>query len=151
MSSQPSCPPFLANQDTGAIPPLAELQAQFWVLRLPQDRYPKEVPTTRDPHALDTYDMDWQLHARDSYSFFDTKRGVDHESYAYQLALDMGSAPKMSHVMRKGYKVFYAWAMGSNFNPKFRMIGPWKSDDAEDIMRDELYNVVKRSGGIFCE
>ncbi|KAM0351530.1 hypothetical protein ACHAPU_002535 [Fusarium lateritium] len=29
------------------------------------------------------------------------------------------------------------------------MIGPWKSEQiAESIMRNELYNVVKRSGGL---
>ncbi|KIL85701.1 hypothetical protein FAVG1_11196 [Fusarium avenaceum] len=38
--------------------------------------------------------------------------------------------------------------MGSNFNVKFRMIGPWKLEkESESIMRNELYNVVKRSGG----
>ncbi|KAJ4261635.1 hypothetical protein NW762_007070 [Fusarium torreyae] len=39
--------------------------------------------------------------------------------------------------------------MGSNFNTKFRMVGPWKWEQgAENIMRNELYNVVKRSGGL---
>ncbi|KAF5670779.1 flavin-containing protein [Fusarium circinatum] len=38
--------------------------------------------------------------------------------------------------------------MGSNFNTKFRMVGPWKWEKgAEHIMRNELYNIVKRSGG----
>jgi hypothetical protein len=42
--------------------------------------------------------------------------------------------------------------MGSNFNVKFRMIGPWKLEkEAESIMRNELYNVVKRSGGWVCK
>ncbi|KAF9769751.1 hypothetical protein IL306_012791 [Fusarium sp. DS 682] len=132
----------------GAIPPLAELQAQLWVLHLIQHQYPKEVPATRDPNALESYDLDYRLHPRGNYSFYDTKRAVDHESYAYQLALDIGSAPKASCVMKKGWKVFYTWAMGSNFNTKFRMVGPWKWEQgAEDIMRNELYNVVKRSGG----
>jgi dimethylaniline monooxygenase (N-oxide forming) len=136
----------------GAIPPLAELQAQLWVLRLLQDRYPREVPSTRDSDALEPYELDYQLHARGNYSFWDTKRGVDHESYAYQLALDMGSAPRAWTVMKKGFKVFYTWAMGSNFNTKFRFVGPWKwNDGAESIMRNELFNVVKRSGGFVCE
>ncbi|CAJ0552809.1 Ff.00g008870.m01.CDS01 [Fusarium sp. VM40] len=86
----------------GAIPPLAELQAQLWVLRLLQHEYPNEVPVTRDPNAVKPYDLDYQLHPRGSYSFFETKRAVDHESYAYQLALDMGSAPRALHVMKKG-------------------------------------------------
>ncbi|CAG2005520.1 unnamed protein product [Fusarium graminearum] len=132
----------------GAIPPLAELQAQLWVYRLLQDRYPKEVPSTRDPDALEPYELDYQLHSRGNYSFWDTKRAVDHESYAYQLALDMGSAPRASTMMKKGFKIFYTWAMGSNFNTKFRFIGPWKwNEGAENIMGNELFNVVKHSGG----
>ncbi|KAM0351529.1 hypothetical protein ACHAPU_002534 [Fusarium lateritium] len=86
----------------GAIPPLAELQAQLWVFRLLQHEYPDEVPATRDTNALEPYELDYQLHPRGSYSFFETKRAVDHESYAYQLALDMGSAPRVFHVMKKG-------------------------------------------------
>lgn len=136
----------------GAIPPLAELQAQLWVFRLLQHLYPEEVPSDRDSDALEPYELDYQLHARGNYSFWDTKRAVDHESYAYQLALDMGSAPRAWAVMKKGFKVFYTWAMGSNFNTKFRMIGPWKwNEGAESIMRNELFNVVKRSGGFVCK
>ncbi|KAH7153417.1 hypothetical protein EDB81DRAFT_687617 [Dactylonectria macrodidyma] len=132
----------------GAIPPLAELQAQFWVLRFLQDQFPNEVPTTLDPNAVVPYDLDYAIHSRDNYDFFESKRAVDHESYAYQLALDMGAAPTVTHVMKKGWKIFFTWAMGSNFNTKFRMIGPWKWEaGAESIMRNELYNIVRQSGG----
>ncbi|KAM0417049.1 hypothetical protein ACHAPT_012955 [Fusarium lateritium] len=86
----------------GAIPPLAELQAQFWVLRLLQDWFPKEVHRQIESNALVPYDLDYQLHPRGSYSFFETKRAVDHESYAYQLALDMGSAPTATYMLKKG-------------------------------------------------
>ncbi|RSL92931.1 hypothetical protein CDV31_014936 [Fusarium ambrosium] len=132
----------------GAIPPLAELQAQFWVLRLLQDQFPKEVPRQISPNALTSYELDYQIHPRDGYSFYETKRAVDHESYAYQLALDMGSAPTATYVLKRGWKIFFTWAMGSNFNTKFRLVGPWKWEQgAEEIMRNELFNVVKRSGG----
>lgn len=136
----------------GAIPPLAELQAQLWVLRLLQDRYPAELSREREGHAVAPYEIDYKLHARGEYDFFTTKRGVDHESYAYQLALDMGAAPTMTYAMSKGWRLFYTWAMGSNFNPKFRLVGPWKWEaGAEEIMREELYGVVKQSGGFVCE
>lgn len=136
----------------GAIPPLAELQAQLWVLHLLQHKYPKEVPAVPDSNAIESYDLEYRLHPRGNYSFYETKRAVDHESYAYQLALDIGSAPKARSVMKKGWKVFYTWAMGSNFNTKFRMVGPWKWEQgAENIMRNELYNIVKRSGGFVCK
>ena len=39
--------------------------------------------------------------------------------------------------------------MGSNFNPKFRFVGPWKRREASvKIMAGELYDVVKRTGGV---
>jgi dimethylaniline monooxygenase (N-oxide forming) len=132
----------------GAIPPLAEMQAQLWVLRLLQLHPSTKVPVTRDTNAVSHYELDWKIHARAGYDLFTKKRAVEHESYAYQLALDMGSAPTITHVWSKGWKIFFTWAMGSNFNPKFRMIGPWKSPSyAEHIMSNELFNVVKRSGG----
>ncbi|KAJ6439463.1 dimethylaniline monooxygenase [Purpureocillium lavendulum] len=132
----------------GAMPPLAELQAQFWVLRLLQNRFPEKVPRTRGLDSVPAYEVDYKLNPRGDYDFFSSKRGVDHEAYAYQLALDMGSAPTILYVMNKGWKLFFTWAMGSNFNPKFRLVGPWKWEaGAEKIMRGELYDVVKRSGG----
>lgn len=132
----------------GAIPPLAELQAQFWVFKLIQNKFPCQTPAYPAWEHVSGYEMDWKIHARAGYDLFVTKRAVDHEAYAYQLALDMGAAPTISYVATKGWKVMFAWAMGSNFNPKFRLVGPWKSDaNAAEVMRTELYDVVKRSGG----
>lgn len=136
----------------GAIPPLAELQAQFWVLRVLQHHFPAQVPRVRQADAVTSYEMDYKLHARAGVDLFARKRGVDHESYAYQLALDMGSAPTISYVFSRGWKVFFTWAFGSNFNTKFRLVGPWKwADGAEEIMSHELFDVVKRSGGFVCK
>ncbi|KAI9902132.1 hypothetical protein N3K66_003949 [Trichothecium roseum] len=132
----------------GAIPPLAELQTQLWVLRLLQHHFPRSVSTKILPNAIEGYEMDYKLNPRAGYDLFTHKRGVDHEAYAYQLALDIGSAPTITYIMRKGWKIFFTWAMGSNFNPKFRLVGPWRWENrAEMIMSEELYNVVKRSGG----
>lgn len=134
----------------GAIPPLAELQAQLWVLRLLQDRFPERVPRARDANAVAAYELDFKLHARGGRDVFASKRGVDHESYAYQLAVDMGAAPTLWYVATQGWRLFFTWAMGSNFNPKFRLVGPWKREAvAAEIMRGELYAVVRRSGGLF--
>jgi dimethylaniline monooxygenase (N-oxide forming) len=136
----------------GAIPPLAEMQAQFWVLRLLQHTYPYQVPQTVGKNAVEPYELDYKLHPRAGYDLYTNKRAVDHESYAYQLALDMGAAPKISYVIRRGWKLFFTWAMGSNFNPKFRLVGPWKDEQrATDIMTGELFHVVKRSGGYMCK
>ncbi|PVH82727.1 FAD/NAD(P)-binding domain-containing protein [Cadophora sp. DSE1049] len=122
----------------GAIPPLSELQAQLWILSI-LGRLPKELPR----------DIDYKLHfkaGRRAYENF----GVDHEAYAYQLALDMGSAPSFTEVIRHGYKTAFTWAFGSNFNTKFRLMGPWKWNGAREVMSTELYDVVNNSGGWFC-
>ena len=150
-----------ANISAGAIPPLAEMQAQLWVLRLLQHMNPEDMPPVPiegkseqlSPNSVAPYELDWALHRRDKeHMFAFNKGGVDHEAYAYQLALDMGSAPTFSHVLGKGFKVFYTWAMGSNFNPKFRLVGPWKDpEEATHIMKMELFGVVKKTGGLFCE
>ncbi|KAF6795936.1 dimethylaniline monooxygenase [Colletotrichum sojae] len=139
----------------GAIPPLSELQAQLWVLNLLRHQYPHQVPSPMAapgeaayPDSVPHYDVDYALKARGGHDFFKTKHGVEQESYAYQLALDIGSAPTLSFMMRQGYKAFFTWAMGSNFNPKFRLVGPWKwKAGALEIMRGELFNVVKQTGG----
>ena len=164
-------PPFLLLKDChvgmltdvlapGAIPPLAELQAQLWVSRFVEYHLgktngeldaPRQVRATHN--AVKAYELDYALHPRGGYDFFKQKLGVDHESYALQLALDMGSAPKATHVLCKhGWKVFFTWAMGPNFNTKFRLVGPWAApEQAAELMRTELFDVVKRTGGGVCE
>lgn len=76
---------------------------------------------------------------------------VDHESYAYQLALDMNAAPSFTEVLKLGGKVAFTWAMGSNFNTKFRLVGPWKWNGAKDVMEKELWDVVTESGIWICQ
>ncbi|KAF4807939.1 Dimethylaniline monooxygenase [N-oxide-forming] 3 [Colletotrichum siamense] len=140
----------------GAIPTLAEMQTQFWILRLLQSRYPT-VPGLNpspnglplDPNALPGYDIDWKLHPRCGRDPWAEKRGVDHESYVYQLALDIGSAPRFSYILPQGFRAAYTWAMGSNFNAKFRLVGPWKNEEESlRIMRGELFGIVSQSGGM---
>jgi dimethylaniline monooxygenase (N-oxide forming) len=133
----------------GAIPPLAEMQAQLWVLRLIQAAHPSGGGKARDQDAVPAYELEYALKPRGGRDLFQERNGVDHESYVYQLALDMGSAPTLTFVLRQGFKVLWTWAMGSNFNTKFRLVGPWKDKGpALDIMRGELLNVTKRLAGI---
>lgn len=115
----------------GAIPPLCELQAQVWILSI-IGKLP--VPS---PDNTISYKLPFR-HIRREYEEF----VVDHESYAYQLALDMGAAPSFTEVLGFGLKTTYTWAMGSNFNTKFRLIGPWKWNGAPAVMKDELWHVV---------
>jgi dimethylaniline monooxygenase (N-oxide forming) len=140
----------------GAIPPLAELQAQLWVLRLLEEAFPDVMADTlvngigNESEVVAHYELDYALKSRGTHDLFGTKHGIEQESYAYQLALDMGAAPTFKHVWSKGYKVFYTWAMGPNFNTKFRLVGPWKWSGAASIMADEQYRIVKRTGGGVC-
>lgn len=157
---------------SGAIPPLAELQAQLWVSNLlrspryapfcssPVDYFHPPVPYgSRQGAIIKPYDIDYKLHCRDkTHDFAATKRAVDQESYAYQLALDIGAAPTWWHVWRAhGAEVFFTWAMGSNFPSKFRLVGPWATQDvasnAAALMKKdgELGKVVRRTGGGVCK
>ncbi|CZS91969.1 related to flavin-containing monooxygenase [Rhynchosporium agropyri] len=117
---------------------VSELQAQLWVLSI-LGRLGTALPR----------DIDYKLHVKPGRREYE-QFGVDHESYAYQLALDMGSAPAFREVLHHGYKTTFTWAFGSNFNTKFRLVGPWKWDGAKEIMRTELYDIVNNSGGWVC-
>ena len=150
----------MVRPSIGAIPPLAELQSQLFISRLITHHFPlssSPSPSLLYPNSIPPYDLDYTLHPHSThdhtYDHFRTKLGVEQESYAYQLALDMGAAPTASHVLREhGWKVFYTWAMGPNFNTKFRLVGPWAAPgEAAGVMRGELWGVVRRSGGGVCE
>ncbi|KAI8959277.1 FAD/NAD(P)-binding domain-containing protein [Daldinia sp. FL1419] len=126
----------------GAIPPLAEFQAQLWVLNLlAPERVANPLLPGDEPH----YQLVRKKHARIRY-------GIDHESYAYQLALDTKSAPSFVGIIRLGfssgnggwYKLPLTWALSANFNTKFRLAGPWKWDGALEIMNTELWDTVAR-------
>ncbi|TVY68852.1 Dimethylaniline monooxygenase [N-oxide-forming] [Lachnellula suecica] len=117
----------------GAIPPLSELQAQLWILNLLQ-RLP--APLLKEDH--------YRLHAHPRARI---QYGIDHESYAYQLALDMGSAPSFSQMLDRGLKMTLCWALSANVNPKFRMVGPWKWEGAEGVMMGEVWETVTRRRG----
>jgi dimethylaniline monooxygenase (N-oxide forming) len=130
----------------GAIPPLAEFQAQLWILKLvAPERIPRPLLPRDEPH----YRLHHPKGSRIHY-------GVDHESYAYQLALDMGSAPGILEILgrardmtvrgKQGWKLPVTWALGANYNTKFRLRGPWAipDGDAEDMMVTEVWTTILR-------
>ncbi|KAI0173088.1 FAD/NAD(P)-binding domain-containing protein [Hypoxylon sp. FL1284] len=133
----------------GAIPPLAELQAQLWLLNL--------VAPERTAALSDKDDHHFRLHhapgARIGY-------GVDHETYAYQLALDMGAAPGFWDAVRAGwsasryrarlwYRIPIIWAAGAQLNAKFRLKGPYAWDGAAHVLGGELWQTISRRHGLF--
>jgi dimethylaniline monooxygenase (N-oxide forming) len=122
----------------GAIPPLSEMQSMLFTMHL----------LGRVPKALDP-DDEWHyrmFHPPDSRIVY----GVEHDSYAYQLAKDMDIAPSFTEVIRmalrtnKGWRLAYVWACGASFNTKFRLRGPWRWYGAESVMTGEFWETVVR-------
>lgn len=125
----------------GAIPPLSEMQAQLWVTHL--------LARHRIPRPLCASD-EWHYSLR-SVPEARVRCGVDHESYAYQLALDMNSAPGLMDVV--GFwslKLLVVWALGANLNTKFRLRGPWQWDGASAVLTSrEIWETITRRPIIF--
>lgn len=127
----------------GAIPPLAELQAQLWVLNLLAPERLQPLLPQDEPH----YRLGMPSDARIKY-------GVSHDDYANQLAVDMNASPSFMDAVRIGssrkewWRLPLVWLLAAEFNTKFRLCGPWKWDGAVDVMSGELWDVVKRRGGL---
>ncbi|PON30374.1 hypothetical protein TGAM01_v200814 [Trichoderma gamsii] len=127
----------------GAIPPLAEMQSMLFTMSL-MNRIPKPLHPDDEWH----YRI---IHPPDARVFY----GVEHDSYAYQLAKDIDAAPTFTEVLKlafrtkNGWRLPYVWAAGACFNTKFRMKGPWKWDEASEVMTGELWETIQRREGLF--
>ncbi|KAG5819258.1 hypothetical protein H9Q74_009581 [Fusarium xylarioides] len=86
--------------------------------------------------------------------------GVHHESYAYQLALDMNAVPGIWDGVRAGWaagdkhpglwwRLPILWLAGAQFNTKFRIVGPYQWDGAVDVLGVELWETITRREGLF--
>lgn len=136
----------------GAIPPLAELQAQLWILGL--------IDPSKVANLSEADEHHFRLRATEGQKRRITY-GVDHETYAYQLALDIGSAPTVGEVFRVGWsassrqqrglwwRLPVIWAAGAQFNTKFRIRGPWAWDGAAHVLGGELWQTISRRHGLF--
>ncbi|EXK77681.1 hypothetical protein FOQG_17620 [Fusarium oxysporum f. sp. raphani 54005] len=125
------------------------MQAQLWVLNL------------MAPHKLSNLKAEDEIHYK-LHSKYDDRvtYGVDHESYAYQLALDMNSAPGIADIWRitqtihitSLYRLLIIWAFGAHFNTKFRLIGPWAWEGAMEVLvSEELWHTITRRPVLFGE
>ncbi|KAG6014634.1 hypothetical protein E4U43_006335 [Claviceps pusilla] len=132
----------------GAIPPLAELQAQLWTTHL---LAPHKIPRPLLPEHQGHYMLRAMPGAR-------VTCGVDHESYAYQLALDMDSAPGLCDILGhcswrrigQSCKLFLIWVFGAHVNTKFRLRGPWAWDGALALLTsDEIWRTITRRPILF--
>ncbi|KAM0298665.1 hypothetical protein ACHAPM_008087 [Fusarium culmorum] len=131
----------------GAIPPLAELQAQIWLMTLIKPEVGKSLSSREEYH--------FKLHGHKRIDY-----GVHHESYAYQLALDMDAVPSFWDGVRVGWnagakhpglwwRLPVLWLTGAQFNTKFRVVGPYQWDGAVDVLGGELWETITRREGLF--
>ncbi|KAI0078958.1 FAD/NAD(P)-binding domain-containing protein [Panus rudis PR-1116 ss-1] len=116
----------------GAIPPIAEMQAFFWISLL-KGQVKTPLPP---PH--------YHLLVKDTARI---KYGVDHSTYMSTLAKDIGAAPGLWELWREyGTHVLVCYCFGAAFTTFYRLVGPYRSTSAPAIIKTELWDTVTRRG-----
>ncbi|KAK7249788.1 N,N-dimethylaniline monooxygenase [Aureococcus anophagefferens] len=113
--------------NVGAIPPMAELQAMWWIARLRGD-----VSDGPGDYALTDRRLDY---------------GVDYGLYMFALAKEMGAAPSLAKWLLAGRPdVVVAAAFGQAHAPLLRLDGPFTRRDAADVCGGELLEPIRMRG-----
>jgi len=116
----------------GAIPPVAEMQAMFWISLL-KGRVRKPLSP---PH--------YQLLVEDTARI---KYGVDHSTYISTLAKDIGAAPGLWELWQEyGTHVLLCYSFGATWTPFYRLFGPYRSSEAPKVIKSELWETITRRG-----
>ncbi|KAF8590464.1 FAD/NAD-P-binding domain-containing protein [Ramaria rubella] len=116
----------------GAIPPIAEMQAMFWISLLKGQ--------VRQPLPPPHYHLLVKETARIKY-------GVDHSTYMSTLAKDIGAAPGLWELWwTYGTHVLLCYAFGAAFTPFYRLVGPFRSRSSPAIIKTELWETITRRG-----
>lgn len=115
--------------NVGAIPPLAEMQAMWWTLKLLD--YP--LRTISSPR-------------QNSYKLVDRKLAyaVDYGYYVFALAREMGTMPNLLRWALKRPLVALAVAFGQAHVPIFRLDGPFADERAPDVCATELLVPIRQ-------
>jgi len=114
--------------NVGAIPPMAELQAMWWIARLRGD----VADGGPGGYALTDRRLDY---------------GVDYGLYMFALAKEMGAAPSLAKWLLAGRPdVVVAAAFGQAHAPLFRLDGPFARRDAADVCGGELLEPIRMRG-----
>lgn len=75
------------------------------------------------------------------------KYGVDHTTYMHTLASDFGGSPALSELWRThGLFVTFVYCFSAAFTSHYRLLGPFKSDKAPEVVRTEIWETVTRRG-----
>ena len=115
--------------NVGAIPPMAELQAMWWVERL--------RGRVRRPAAPPSYGL---LGGKLAY-------GVDYGNYMHQLAAEIGAAPSLTTLWRRSPRALASYCLGQAYISFFRLEGPFASERAGwAVAENELYEPVADRG-----
>lgn len=73
--------------------------------------------------------------------------GVDHSTYSHALADAFGGAPSLSELYwQYGFKILIAYCFGAAFTPFYRLVGPFRSETAPEIIKTEIWEVICRRG-----
>ncbi|KAH8102934.1 FAD/NAD(P)-binding domain-containing protein [Cristinia sonorae] len=116
----------------GAIPPITEMQAFFWISLLKGQ--------VRQPLSPPHYHLLVKEHARIKY-------GVDHGTYMSTLAKDIGAAPGLWELWREyGLHVMVCYCFGAAFTPFYRLVGPFKTYNVLYTIKTELWETITRRG-----
>ncbi|KAF7359289.1 FAD NAD-binding domain-containing protein [Mycena sanguinolenta] len=122
----------------GAIPPISEMQAFFWISLL---KGQVKTPLPKPHYHLLVKDT-----ARITY-------GVDHSAYQSTLAKDIGAAPGLAQLwwgardarpcllLRR-----FECSFGAAFTTFYRLVGPYASPLAPQISKTELWDTITRRG-----
>jgi len=114
--------------NVGAIPPMAELQAMWWLERL---KGKLKMGSELDEAC---YKLKG---SRLCY-------GVDYGYYMFALAREIGSAPSLLHWFWRDWRIMTTCGFGQAHVPIFRLQGPYEDDGAKATCSGELFKVILR-------
>ena len=114
------------------IPPMAELQAMWWLERVRG----RCAGPARGAWGRRCYGL---LGAKHQYS-------VDYGMYMHELARDIGALPRPLALLRRSPRVWWTYAMGQAFVSHFRLFGPFAHARAWDTAAHELCPTTLRRG-----
>lgn len=114
--------------NVGAIPPMSEMQVMWWLRVLAGDVVrPLGVPSY---HVL----------AR-KYAY-----GVDYGNYMLRLAEEIGAAPSLLTLLKRSWRISFAYCMGQAMVPFFKLQGPYATEHAWRVCESEMWYTIVRRG-----
>jgi len=123
-----------ARPNVGAIPPMSELQAMWWLQRMKGEIHMMPEVNSEPPLYM-------VLGHKYSY-------GVDYGNYMHRVAEDIGAAPSLVTLAQSNepLKMLYTYCIGQSHVPLFRLQGPYESKLCWSVCAGELWRVCVKRG-----